>query len=115
MQNTQLQKDKSVSNIDLRKCLDIISNVEKRLINLSRTIISVGLEHNSKTSRINFVPNLSKGANALDKKRILKLCTNMLKKVPVLKDIERLEKELMYNTNMGMPSLLSVFQNYQRK
>ena len=89
-----------------------VSNIEEVLINLFRTIVLVGLEHKRKTSRSNFVPNLSKEDNALDNQIDTNTSYEYVDKLEdELKDIERLEKELMDNTNMEAPNFCSIFQN----
>ena len=101
------QKVKNSRITDLQFCLMKVSNIEEGLINLFRTIILVGLEHKRKTSRINFVPNLFKEDKALDNQNDTNTSYEYVDKLEAeLKDIERLEKELMDNTNMEAPKLL---------
>jgi hypothetical protein len=101
------QKVKNSRITDLQFCLMKVSNIEEGLMNLFRTIILVGLEHKRKTSRINFIPNLSKEDKALDNQTDTKTSYEYVDKLEAeLKDIERLEKELMDNTNTEPPKLL---------
>ena len=67
----------------------------------------VGIEHTRQNSRINFVPNLSKEDKVLDNQTDTKTSYEYVNKLEAeLKDTERLEKDLMDNTNIEPPKLL---------
>ena len=66
LRKTQDQKAKSSRVTDLKECLENVSNIEEGLLNLFRTIVSVGLERKNKNSHSRTVYNLSKADNALD-------------------------------------------------
>ena len=82
-----------------------VSTIDEGLVNLFRTIISLGLENKSKNPRITYA-NLSNGNTVLE---------NQIDINKSLEDIQKLENELLNSTNLDPPYLLSTIAELTAK